>query len=412
MATDIDTIAVISIFFDVSLCCTSHPLKGCCQTYTSDFVKSVGLTPRDVDTQRCVCYMPVLPAYMLKEMHSSMQAAGAINGVFLAASVLFRVHTSRLEARFGVRRVLLSTSLLFALANLLYLPAASTTSVMLIRFLSGIGFALANTSIMALGARQLPISRKGEGLACMTTMVLGGGAIGPYIGLSLAHSFGYRSVFIFATLVTLLGLLIVAAVPVEEGVTVRLRFTFNDLFEVKAIPISLIALIIAAVYGGVLTFVAVFATELGLLFVAKSFFVVMASASVVSRLLTGWMYDRLGPGVAIGASVVTLAAGLLLLGGMHTTVSMLISAALVGIGYGMAVPSTQTLAIQLSPVYRSSAVTATFFTFLDGGVGLGAYLLGGGIQAFGYSAVYLALGVLNLGCLVPLYLLYGRGGEN
>ncbi|WP_145026038.1 MFS transporter [Geobacter argillaceus] len=356
--------------------------------------------------------MPVLPAYMLKEMHSSMQAAGAINGVFLAASVLFRVHTSRLEARFGVRRVLLSTSLLFALANLLYLPAASTTSVMLIRFLSGIGFALANTSIMALGARQLPISRKGEGLACMTTMVLGGGAIGPYIGLSLAHSFGYRSVFIFATLVTLLGLLIVAAVPVEEGVTVRLRFTFNDLFEVKAIPISLIALIIAAVYGGVLTFVAVFATELGLLFVAKSFFVVMASASVVSRLLTGWMYDRLGPGVAIGASVVTLAAGLLLLGGMHTTVSMLISAALVGIGYGMAVPSTQTLAIQLSPVYRSSAVTATFFTFLDGGVGLGAYLLGGGIQAFGYSAVYLALGVLNLGCLVPLYLLYGRGGEN
>ncbi|TWJ17774.1 MFS transporter [Geobacter argillaceus] len=357
-------------------------------------------------------YMPVLPAYMLSELHSSMQAAGAINGVFLAASVLFRVHTSRLEARFGVRRVLLSTSLLFALANLLYLPAASTTSVMLIRFLSGIGFALANTSIMALGARQLPISRKGEGLACMTTMVLGGGAIGPYIGLSLAHSFGYRSVFIFATLVTLLGLLIVAAVPVEEGVTVRPRFTFNDLFEVKAIPISLIALIIAAVYGGVLTFVAVFATELGLLFVAKSFFVVMASASVVSRLLTGWMYDRLGPGVAIGASVVTLAAGLLLLGGMHTTVSMLISAALVGIGYGMAVPSTQTLAIQLSPVHRSSAVTATFFTFLDGGVGLGAYLLGGGIQAFGYSAVYLALGVLNFGCLVPLYLLYGREGEN
>ena len=353
-------------------------------------------------------YMPVLPAYMLNELHSSMQAAGAINGIFLLASVLFRVHTSRLEARFGVRRVLLSTALLFALANLLYLPAGSTISVMLIRFLSGTGFALANTSIMALGARQLPMSRKGEGLACMTTMVLGGGAIGPYIGLSLAHSYGYRSVFIFATLVTLLGLLIVAAVPVEEGMEVRPRFSFIELFEVKAIPVSFIALVIAAVYGGVLTFVAVYATELGLAFVAKNYFVVMATASVASRLLTGRMYDRLGPGVTIGASIVTLSAGLLLLGGMHTTVSMLVSAAMVGIGYGMAVPGTQTLAIQLSPLSRSSAVTATFFTFLDGGVGLGAYLLGGGIQAFGYSTVYLALGVLNLACLAPFYLLYGR----
>ncbi len=354
-------------------------------------------------------YMPVLPAYMLSELHSSMQAAGAINAVFLAASVLFRVHTSRLEARFGVRRVLLTSALLFTLANLLYLPAGSAISIMLVRFLSGIGFALANTSIMALGSRQLPMARKGEGLACMTTMVLAGGAIGPYIGLSLVHAFGYRSVFIFSTLTTLLGLLIVAAIPVqEEKEPVRPRFSFDDLFEVKAIPISLIALVIAAVYGGVLTFVAVYATELHLTFVAKNFFVVMASASVVSRLMTGRMYDRLGAPVVIGASVVTLAAGLLLLGGMHTTASMLISAALVGIGYGMAVPSTQTLAIQLSPVYRSSAVTATFFTFLDGGVGLGAYLLGGGIQAFGYSAVYLALGVLNLGCLVPLYLLYGK----
>jgi predicted MFS family arabinose efflux permease len=66
------------------------------------------------------------------------------------------------------------------------------------------------------------------------------------------------------------------------------------------------------------------------------------------------------------------------------------------------------LAIQLSPPQRSSAVTATFFSCLDGGIGLGAYLLGGGIHAFGYAAVYLALAVMTLGCVVPYYLLYGR----
>jgi len=51
-------------------------------------------------------YLPVMPAYLLEELHSSMQTAGAINGVFLAAAVLSRAQTARLEARFGVRRVL------------------------------------------------------------------------------------------------------------------------------------------------------------------------------------------------------------------------------------------------------------------------------------------------------------------
>jgi predicted MFS family arabinose efflux permease len=72
----------------------------------------------------------------------------------------------------------------------------------------------------------------------------------------------------------------------------------------------------------------------------------------------------------------------------------------------MAVPSIQTLAIQLSPPLRSSAVTATFFSCLDGGIGLGAYLLGGAIHTFGYAAVYEALGFLTLGCILPYYLLY------
>jgi predicted MFS family arabinose efflux permease len=103
-----------------------------------------------------------------------------------------------------------------------------------------------------------------------------------------------------------------------------------------------------------------------------------------------------------------MATGLLMLGWIPTNVGMLTAAAIIGVGYGMAVPSIQTLAIQLSPVHRSSAVTATFFSCLDGGIGLGAYLLGGGIHAFGYAAVYLALGVMTLGCTLLYYAIYAR----
>lgn len=354
-------------------------------------------------------YMPVMPAYLLEELHSSIQVAGAINGIFLAAAVLFRAQTARLEARLGIRRVLLISCFMFMATNLFYIAAGTVTSIMLIRFMSGASFAVANTSIMALGSRLIPLKRKGEGLAYLTATILAGGAIGPYIGLSLSQTYGYLAVFIFSTLSSLLGLLIVMAIPVPgEQAPLQPRFSFQDLFEVKAIPVSLILLVLAISYGGVLTFVAVYATQLHLPLVTEYFFVVMASASVVSRFATGRMFDRLGPDVVICTAIVTMAGGLLILGGIHATAWMLTAAVLFGTGFGMAVPGLQTLAIQLSPAHRISAVTATFFTCLDGGIGLGAYLLGGAIQHFGYSNVYLALGVVTFCCIIAYYVMYVR----
>lgn len=354
-------------------------------------------------------YLPVLPVYLLEELHSSLEVAGAVNTIFLVAAVLFRVQTARLEARFGVRRVLLASGFMYMATNVLYLAAGTVMSVMLIRFFSGVCFAIVNTSIYAMGSRLVPRTRKGEGLAYLTTMVLAGSAFGPYIGLNLSHAYGYQSVFIFSALISLFGLLIICAIAVpEERPQVQAGFSFNDLYEVKAVPASLIVLVIAIAYGGVLTFVAVFAKELRLPLVVEYFFVVMALASVSSRLATGRLYDRFGPNAAIYPAILLMAAGLLLLGGINTTAGMLSAAAMIGVGYGMAVPGIQTLAVNLSPMNRSSAVTATFFSCLDGGIGLGAYLLGGCIHAFGYAAVYLALGLSTFGCILLYYAIYGR----
>lgn len=355
-------------------------------------------------------YLPVLPVYLLQELNSSLQDAGAINGLFLFAAVLFRAQTARLEARFGVRRVLLVSGFLFMSTNLLYLSVSTVLSVMLIRFLSGACFAVVNTCIYAMGSRLVSSARKGEGLAYLTTMVLAGNAIGPYIGLTISGAYGYRAVFIFSTVISLLGLLIASliAMPPTDAPRAQPGFLFHDLYEVKAIPASLIALVIAFAYGGVLTFVAVYAAELNLPFVVEYFFVAMASASIVSRLATGRIYDRFGPHAAIYPAIFLIAAGLIMLGDFHTTGGLLISGAIIGVGYGMAVPGLQALAMQLSPVSRSSAVTATFFSCLDGGIGLGAYLLGGCIQTFGYEAVYLTLGLMAFGSIVPYYFMYVR----
>ncbi len=353
-------------------------------------------------------YLPVMPVYLLKGMHSSLQAAGAVNAIFLVACFLFRAQTSRLEARFGTRQVLLSSGFLFMATNLLYLTAATVPSVLAIRFFSGVCFAVSNTSINAMASRLIPGTRKGEGLAYLTTMVLAGTAIGPYLGLSISRAFGFQAVFVFSAALSFLGVLIFCCIKVPEARPQVQPFTFYGIYEAKAIPVSLIVLLLASAYGGVLTFVALYAAELQLPIVVDFFFVVMAVASVGSRLATGWMYDRLGPNAAIYPAIFVLASGLMVLANVHSTAWMLIAAGLVGTGYGMAVPGIQTLAMQLSPPHRVSEVTATFFTCLDGGIGLGAYVLGGTIHALGYHAVYQALAVMTVGCMAIYYLVYAR----
>jgi MFS family permease len=357
-------------------------------------------------------FLPVLPVYILERLHGSLEAAGSVNAVFLIASVLFRAQTMWLEALFGRRRTLLASCFLFFVSNCLYLVATHTVTLIATRFFSGICFAIANTSIMSLGSRLAPRQRIGEGLAYLTTVVTAGTAIGPFAGLSLARAYGFAAVFVFSALMTFIGLVITFAIRIPDDIAneprIVCRFNFRENYEFKAVPVSTALLLMAVAYSGVISFVSVYAKQLHLLFAGSWFFVVLSVFSIVSRLATGRLYDRFGANAVMYPAIFLLSAGLLLLGMASSSAALLTAAALVGLAYGIAVPSVQTIAIQKSPSHRISAVTATVFTFLDMGMGAGAYIVGVGIHALGYAGLYLLLSPLVLSVSFLYYCVHGR----
>lgn len=357
-------------------------------------------------------YLPILPVYVLEELHGSLVVAGLVNAFFLLASVLFRAQTSRFEALFGVRNVLLVSGFLFMFSNCLFLLTDSTVMVLVIRFCSGACFAVVNTSINALGSRIAPFSRKGEGLGYITMVVTAGNAVGPFIGLKLAGSFGFVGVFIFCTAIALVGFIISLLIPVREQPAAEQaavgRFALRNLIEARALPVSSIVLLLSFAYAAVITFVTVYAVSIGLQTAATYFFVVLATCSIGSRVFTGRIYDRFGPDVVIYPAIVFLSLGLLLLGAAGSTPAMLSAAVMIGFAYGAAVPALLTLAVQHSPPQRISAVTATYFTFLDIGLGAGAYLVGAGIPYFGYAGLYLLLSPFVLAVAMLYYTLKHR----
>ncbi len=357
-------------------------------------------------------YLPILPMYVLQGLHGSLGGAGLVNAFFLLASVLFRAQTSRLEALFGVRKVLLFSGFLFMLSNCLFLFTDSLVIVLLIRFFSGACFAVVNTCANALGSRIAPFSRKGEGMGYITMVVTAGNAVGPFIGLKLAQLFGFVGVFIFCGIIALVGFTISTLIPVREEPPSEQRtegsFSLRGLFEARGVPASGIVLLLSFAYAAVITFVTVYAVSMGLHSAAAYFFVVLAVSSIGSRVCTGRIYDRFGPNVVIYPSLLFLALGLFILGHAGSSSAMLSSAILIGFAYGAAVPALLTLAAQQSSPIRISAVTATYFTFLDTGLGLGAYLVGGVIPHVGYAGLYLALSPFVLAVAMLYYMVTRR----
>jgi MFS family permease len=181
-------------------------------------------------------------------------------------------------------------------------------------------------------------------------------------------------------------------------------FTWNDLFEKKALPIAFLASLIAFSYASVLSYLSIYAQEKGLLALASFFFVVFAAVMLITRPFTGRIFDEKGPAYILIPGFLFFFIGLFILSFVNSAGLFLIAGAFVGLGYGALVPSLQTLAIQSTTHQRSGYATATFFTLFDSGLAVGSYVLGIIAVQMGYRNVYMLSGLLVLVVLV-LYVL-------
>src|SRR5699024_11562355 len=128
-------------------------------------------------------------------------------------------------------------------------------------------------------SQVIPQSRNGEGISYFSISIGLSAAIGPLIGIELVQTLGYTSIFIFSTIIGLLSLVLALPlhVPVIEadGFTEKGRGSIlNQLFEKNAIPISIVLLIVALGYAGLLSFITSYAEEVGMAVIVRLFLLV------------------------------------------------------------------------------------------------------------------------------------------
>ena len=135
-------------------------------------------------------------------------------------------------------------------------------------------------------------------------------------------------------------------------------------------------LLVTSTFGGVVTFIALYARDNGLGEYVGLYFTLMAIGMGLARIFSGQIFDRFGPRIISMIGIVAAAFGFYLLGSVPNCSCFLISSGVIGIGIGIVVPSFQTMANNVVVKERRGVANSTFLTGLDLGIGDGSILAG------------------------------------
>lgn len=352
--------------------------------------------------------------YAMDNLQASPSEAGLACGIFILGALLARVFAGKVIDRIGRKKTLYGGLIFYLVTTLLYFGVTSLPLLVVIRFLHGAGFGISATATGTIVASIIPDERRGEGTSYYALSVTLASAIGPFLGMFLIQQGSFNLILILtvallaACLVGVSFLRVPEAELTVEQVNKMKGFALDNFFETKAIPISQIGLFVGLGFSSILGFITSFARESNLVGAGSFFFIVYAVAILISRPLTGRWFDQRGENVVMYPSFLVFALGLFVLSQARLGIFLLLAAALIGFGYGTFMSSAQAISVKVSPRHRMGLATSTFFSLIDGGVGVGPFLLGFLIPLVGFRGVYICMAVVVFACSFLYYFLHGR----
>lgn len=114
---------------------------------------------------------------------------------FLLVAAMFLVPFGRLADIYGRKRIFVYGMILFTLFSLLCGFAASGSMLIALRALQGLGAAMIFATSMAILTSAYPAAERGKVLGINVAAVYTGLSVGPFVGGTLTHLFGWRSIF-------------------------------------------------------------------------------------------------------------------------------------------------------------------------------------------------------------------------
>jgi MFS family permease len=346
---------------------------------------------------------------------------------YTAAALLVRMMCGKWIDRRGCRVFILSGAVMMAVSVACYnffpiLPALGAW-----RFLQGVSFSLISTAAGVAVANTLHPSLLGKGISVFSLAHSLATTVGPYLGLALIMGNRFFAVYWTASAISLTSVILAVncsfktnlqvvnlqetsalkSADARRGRKAGVKDFIGTYFEKTAVKPAVIQLIVCVSLSSVVFFLPLFAADKSYAD-AGLFFVVASVAMILSRVLVVRIIDI----VSIAAILIPCIFGgivcMLLIVFTENTGLFLLAACFYGCLHGLCQPTLNTAVMNKAPIHRRGVAMATFFLFVDTGMGVGALLWGRLIDLFGFTVVYCFAGALLL-INIPLLALMRKG---
>ncbi|WP_026887006.1 MFS transporter [Clostridium beijerinckii] len=358
--------------------------------------------------------MVTITTFATERFHASPSEAGLASGIFVIGVLLSRIFSGRYIDQVGWKKMLYIGFILFLATTFLYFLVNSMVFLFINRFLNGAAMGIASTATGTIVAKIIPNERRGEGTGYYALSLTIAAAIGPFLGMFITEHSNFYMNFVVCIIFLILSFFAVFFIKIPKLEIVKEHsnnnkdFSLHNFFEIKAIPISIIAGVIALGYSSILTFISSYSKEINLMSVGSLFFIVYAVFVLLSRPFTGQMFDKKGENFVMYPAIALFALSLFFLSQTHGSLTLLLAAAILGLGYGTTSSSVQAIAIKVSPKHRIGLATSTNFIFQDLGVGIGPFILGYFVPLIGYRGLYMMMAAVAVLCIFLYYCLHSK----
>jgi len=364
-----------------------------------------------------------IAVYVMERFGGSAGEAGLAYGVYIIGGLFARLLTGNRIDHIGRKRTLVAGLVLFLAATFSYFIADSIPALMLVRLLHGFGWGVAATSTGIIVAHLIPAERVGEGTGYYALSVTLASAVGPLLGMMMIVSAGFTGVLVLSSVLATFALVAVCFLKVPEAArlaksarsaakiattTRPRRPRASAFFEPSALPISIVSFFAGIGVASVFSFLTPYVQSIDLASAGEFFFMVYAAAMVATRPMTGRLFDLKGENIVMYPSFALFVLGLVVLALAGDGFMLLLAGALLGVGYGTFVSSSQALVVKRAPAGHLGLATSTFFALIDFGSGISPSILGLLVPFAGYRGLYLISAAIVLACIPLYYLLHGR----
>lgn len=367
--------------------------------------------------------LPALPLY-IEQFGATGQQIGFVMASFAIGLLVMRPVMARMTDESGRKPVMFIGLIAIAVAPLLYwlvpvLPRvtwqfslgshswtidSAIALMMLFRAFHGLSIASFVTAYSALVVDLAPSNQRGELIGYMSLVNPIGMAVGPALGGYLQTASGFTQVFVVMTVLGLIGLLCTVMIvePEREVTSSNHRPLFWSLMLMPAVRIpALMLLLVGLAFGGLVTFVPLYARESNLALNIGLIYTASAVSSFGIRLLAGRASDRYGRGPFITLGLMFYSVSMFSLWLAQSEATVLLSAALQGMGGGMLIPMVAALMADRSKPSERGLMFGLCLTGFDVGIALAGPVMGQIADLTSYRDIFGVAGIMAiLGLLI------------